>query len=61
MDEMGFVLGDPGMQRTGRLSGFGAPSPAPLHHRANKAQMKNGLYFQPDERWGPGHRGPRGG
>src|SRR5665213_3482118 len=44
----------PGCNGTGRLSCFGAPRPAPLHHRANRAQMKNGLYFQLDEKWGSG-------
>jgi len=40
---------------TGRSSSPGAPRPAPLHHRANTAQVKDGLYLQLDERWGSGH------
>jgi len=28
-----------------------------LHHRAKRAQMKNGLYVQLDERRGSGHHG----
>ncbi|MFN4340144.1 hypothetical protein, partial [Parvibaculum sp.] len=39
---------------TGRPSALGAPRPAPLHHRAQQAQMINRLYFQLDETWGSG-------
>src|SRR5665213_4045320 len=46
----------PGCNGTGRLSCFRAPRPIPLHHRADKAQMKTGLYFQLDESWGSRHK-----
>ena len=42
--------------KTGRLSALGAPRPAPLHHRAQQAQMVKGLYFQLDEPGGSGQR-----
>jgi hypothetical protein len=40
---------------TGRCATSRAPRPAPLHHRANKAQMKQGLSSLADEIRGPGH------
>mgnify|MGYP001551276432 CR=1 FL=1 len=48
-------LSDPAMQRDGSLR-FRGSAPVPLHHRADTAQMKNGLYIQPDERWASGHQ-----
>ena len=42
-------LSDPAMQRDGTLRSLGAPRPVPLHHRARRAQMKNGLYSRLDE------------
>ena len=40
---------------TGRCATSRAPRPVPLHHRANKAQMKPGLYSSADETRGSGH------
>jgi len=37
------------------LSYPGAPRPIPLRHRPRWAQMRNGLYFQVDEKRGSGH------
>src|ERR1700733_9110169 len=34
---------------TGRCATLRAPRPGPLHHRANRAQMKPGLSSSPDE------------
>ena len=47
-------LSDPAMQRGGSLRSLGAPRPAPLHHRAQQAQMTNGLYPSLDEKRGSG-------
>ena len=48
-------LSVPGMQRDGALRYVEAPRPAPLHHRANKAQMMPGLSSSLDESWGSAH------
>ena len=50
-------LSDPGMQRDGTLRYIGAPRPVPLHYRANRAQMKPGLFQSADETRGSGHPG----
>ena len=50
-------LSAPAMQRDGTLRYSRAPRPVPLHHRANKAQMKPGLYSSLDETRGSG-QGP---
>jgi hypothetical protein len=42
-------LSVPGMQRDGALRYVEGSAPAPLHHRANKAQMKPGLSSLADE------------
>jgi putative transposase len=47
-------LSDPGMQRDGTLRYIGAPRPVPLHYRANRAQMKPGLFRSADETRGSG-------
>src|SRR5208282_1118170 len=41
---------------TGRCATLRAPRPVPLHHRANRAQMKPGLRSLPDEIRGSAHR-----
>jgi hypothetical protein len=43
---------------TGRCAMSRAPRPAPLHHRANKAQMKPGLSSLADEIRGSAHDKP---
>jgi hypothetical protein len=40
---------------TGRCATSGAPRPVPLHHRANRAQMKPGLFLSADETRDSGH------
>src|ERR1700733_11790682 len=40
---------------TGRCATLRAPRPGPLHHRANRAQMKPGLSSSPDETKGSAH------
>ena len=40
---------------TRRCATLRAPRPVPLHHRANRAQMKPGLYSSLDETRGSGH------
>jgi putative transposase len=47
-------ISDPATQRGGSLRSRGAPRPAPLHHRAQQAQMTNGLHSSPDEKRGSG-------
>jgi hypothetical protein len=39
----------------GRCATSGAPRPVPLHHRANRAQIKPGLFLSADETRGSGH------
>jgi putative transposase len=41
---------------TGRCAMSRAPRPVPLHHRANRAQMKRGLSSSVDDPWGSGQR-----
>jgi len=49
-------LSVPAMQRDGTLRSLGAPRPVPLHHRATRAQMRNGLCFRLDESSGSGRK-----